>query len=307
MKRRELLKHMGLTAGAVALCGTPMTIGVVSAAEQKRKRALRIAHITDCHVTDHPSCLNGMKKVMEQLNSMKDRPQLIINSGDIIMEANNKSKEEAETLWNLWDELVKENKIPIHYCPGNHDYWWPKDKDLAAKENPDFNQGLYLRRSAMPAPYYTFENQGWKFISLNSMDKWYALGEEQFSWLEEELMKAGNQPVCIFSHVPIISITPLMYNLNRQTYGDIRYSGDQHKDARQLKDLFYKTGNVKLCLSGHMHYIDAVDYIGVKYICSGSASASWWGGILDEFPHVYTIIDLYEDGGLDYQFVYYNQ
>ena len=49
MKRRELLKYIGLTAGTVALSGSA---SIVSAAEQssKSKRVLRIAHITDVHI-----------------------------------------------------------------------------------------------------------------------------------------------------------------------------------------------------------------------------------------------------------------
>ncbi|MBI3482145.1 MAG: metallophosphoesterase, partial [Bacteroidetes bacterium] len=79
------------------------------------------------------------------------------------------------------------------------------------------------------------------------------------------------------------------------------------KDAKALKDLFYKFNKVKLCLSGHIHYIDAVEYLGVKYICSGAASSNWWEGVLDEFPNAYTLIDLNTDGTTEHKYVFYSE
>lgn len=80
-----------------------------------------------------------------------------------------------------------------------------------------------------------------------------------------------------------------------------------HLDHQRIKDLFFKHKNVKLCLSGHVHYLDAVQYLGVKYLCNGAVSGNWWreNFVLDEFPPVYSIIDLYADGTSELQTVYY--
>ena len=66
MKRRELLKHIGSTAGAVALGGTT---AVVSATEQrnKRKRILRIAHITDVHIRPEENAPDRFRKCLDEI------------------------------------------------------------------------------------------------------------------------------------------------------------------------------------------------------------------------------------------------
>jgi hypothetical protein len=74
-----------------------------------------------------------------------------------------------------------------------------------------------------------------------------------------------------------------------------------HVDARRLKDLFRIHPNVKLCLSGHTHLIDRVDYLGVTYLCSGAVSGAWWKGPYQEFQNSFTIIDLYDGGSFDFQ------
>jgi hypothetical protein len=101
----------------------------------------------------------------------------------------------------------------------------------------------------------------------------------------------------------------LLYYTKRKPIAEVKFpSGDMHNDHQRLKDLFFKHKNVRLCLSGHVHYVDAIEYLGIKYLCNGAVSGNWWGTplVLDEFPPVYSIIDLYPDGSSDQQYVYYN-
>ena len=55
-------------------------------------------------------------------------------------------------------------------------------------------------------------------------------------------------------------------------------------------------------------YVDAIEYLGVKYLCNGAVSGNWWGSplSLDEFAPVYAVIDLYEDGSSDHRMMYYD-
>ena len=85
----------------------------------------------------------------------------------------------------------------------------------------------------------------------------------------------------------------------------------QHKDALELKRLFYKHPNVRLCLSGHTHQVDEISFLGVKYIVGGAVSGNWWSDgertsfVFEEFPPAYTIIDLYNDRTISHQTVPY--
>src|SRR6188768_3873004 len=158
--------------------------------------------------------------------------------------------------------------------------------------------------------YYSFERKGWKFIALDSINgtDGYQLDDEQFAWLDNELAKT-NSPVCVFNHVPILSMGALLYSTKRTPLKDVKFpSGDMHNDHQRIKDLFQKRKSVKLALSGHVHYVDAIEYLGVKYLCNGAVSGNWWRNplALDEFEPVYAVIDLYDDGSTNHRLVYYD-
>ena len=79
-----------------------------------------------------------------------------------------------------------------------------------------------------------------------------------------------------------------------------------HIDARKIKDLFSDYPNIKLAISGHVHLADKANYLGIDYLCNGAACGAWWQGNYQEFPPLYAIIDLYEDGSFNSELVHYN-
>jgi len=92
---------------------------------------------------------------------------------------------------------------------------------------------------------------------------------------------------------------------NEQT-GQWRVPGAwMHIDARRIKDLFRKHRNVQLCISGHIHLHDRVDYLGVSYFCNGAVCGGWWNGGFQEFLPSYAIVDLYDDGSFENRLVPY--
>ena len=78
-----------------------------------------------------------------------------------------------------------------------------------------------------------------------------------------------------------------------------------HIDARKLKDLFFQYANVKLCISGHIHLLDRVDYNNITYLCNGAVCGKWWRGNYQENPPGYALIDLYDDGSFAHQYIAY--
>jgi len=152
--------------------------------------------------------------------------------------------------------------------------------------------------------YYTFENKGWKFICLDS--SFYAgskkaytakLDNEQFSWLKNELKNTNPEtPVCIASHIPILSAA-VFFDGDNVKKGEWEIPGAwMHTDAKKLKSLFYKYPNVKVALSGHIHLADKTEYLGVNYFCNGAVCGGWWNGNYQEFGPAYAIVGFYEDG-----------
>jgi 3',5'-cyclic AMP phosphodiesterase CpdA len=304
LSRRDLFAFGA--AGAAGL----MASGPLGAARaNEREPAIRAAHITDVHITDGRDAPGGVAKMFEHMFGQADwRPELVLNSGDTVMAVDGRtSGARAAEQIALWKAAVKACPAPIWSCLGNHDVWnGDEPTDSVPIEKKGF--GLLTEALGMPAPYYSFDQGGWHFVSLNSMCNWpkYAsLSEEHFDWLKNDLAK-NKLPTVVLSHVPILSVTS-------QVYGDeIRRGNDNvvpgtwhHADCWAISEVFRRHPEVKLCLSGHMHTQDRCEYRGVTYICGGAASGAWWGGSEYGFPPCYGRIDLFDDGTFAYEFVDY--
>jgi 3',5'-cyclic-AMP phosphodiesterase len=312
--RRKFIKSAAVGGVITSVLPTWLTAKEADRSFVKnKKRALRIAHITDVHLLDRKNAETCFTRVLHEINSMKDTPELIINTGDTVMDENKQTRETVSTRWDVWSKITRaENNIPIKSALGNHDVWYGPDEKLDSEYKLDKRYGKQwaVEMLNLSNRYYSFVQNGWKFIALDSIngENGYQLDEEQFAWLEKELA-VTTEPVCVYNHVPILSMGALLYYTKRKPLSEIKFpSGDMHNDHQRIKDLFYKHKQVKLCLSGHVHYVDAVEFLGVKYLCNGAVSGNWWGTplALEEHPPVYTIIDLYEDGTMDHQMIYYN-
>jgi predicted phosphodiesterase len=77
---------------------------------------------------------------------------------------------------------------------------------------------------------------------------------------------------------------------------------EMHTDATALHDRFRAAGNVRLCLSGHIHLLDRCELDGVTYICDGAVSGAWWKGPLDGIREGFGVIDLRPDGGFTHRY-----
>lgn len=284
-----------------------------TAGKQEAKRAFRIAHITDVHIFDQPEAERLFAQIITEINSAKDRPDFIINTGDTVMDENKQTLETVEKRWSAWRKAMGNNKLPVYSALGNHDVWYGPDakSDAEYKKDKRYGKQWAIDELKMPSRYYSFEKKNWKFIALDSIngENGYQLDAEQIQWLEAELKSVtAGKHVCVFNHVPILSMGALLYSTKRNPIADVKFpSGDMHNDHQAIKDIFYKFKNVRLCLSGHVHYVDEIDYLGVKYLCNGAVSGNWWRSplSLDEFAPVYTFIDFYEDGTTSHQHVYY--
>jgi 3',5'-cyclic-AMP phosphodiesterase len=310
--RREFLKHAG-AFGALTALSTGLVTAETLNSRKKSKRALRIAHITDVHMLEQQNAKAYFSIVISEINKLKDKPDFIINTGDTVMDENHQSRETVEQRWTVWNAIMKkENNLDIFSAIGNHDVWYGPDDvtDAEYKKDKRYGKQWAIDELKLPNRYYSFSSRGWKFIALDSINgsNGYQLDDEQFAWLEREIRNATT-PILVYNHVPILSMGALLYYTKRKPVAEVMFpSGDMHNDHQRVKDLFHTNQQVKVCLSGHVHYVDAIEYLGVKYYCNGAVSGNWWGTplALEEFPPVYAIIDLFEDGTSGHQLVYYN-
>jgi len=301
MLRRTLLKNLG---GLLLMPAVPS--GIIS---KDKTRVLRVAHLTDVHLKDKLDAPARFAKCLHHLQRQKG-VDMILNGGDIVFDMNKENIDTINTQWKLWHSMIKADcSLPIPYTIGNHDIWW--------NEN-DRGQVLYGKQYALDqlrlsSPYYSFIKNGWKFIVLDSVhldfdDTWYIgkLGDVQLDWLTNELKNTnGDMPVCVLSHIPILSATLMVDDNDRGTNKWEILGGEMHTDTNKIVSLFYQYPNVKLCLSGHIHLRDKVVYNNVTYICNGAVSGAWWEGNKRETAPGYGLIDFFADGSFDEQYVNY--
>ncbi|MDN5286941.1 MAG: hypothetical protein JWR38_3215 [Mucilaginibacter sp.] len=306
MKRRDLIKKIGFAAGTVALSNVAMASPVAS--DQKKRRVLKVAHITDVHIRPEYNAMARFKKCLEMIK--KDKVDLILNGGDSIYAADydNIKKDRVLELWSCWKksvELVKD--IPMYSVLGNHDMWWQgKGDELFGK--PGVLKMLGLKNS-----YYSFDKNDWHFIMLDSNHPQTPgmLDEEQWNWFVQDVKSNADKAILIMSHYPLLSCTGIVDN-KPDFIGPFKVSGSyNHLDIMKFIEVFNKNKNIKVCLSGHIHLLDKVWYNDVNFLCNGAVSGFWWEPGDDNKSSYkqtvpgYSIINLYNDGSFDDEYIKY--
>lgn len=307
VSRREVVRIAG--AAALGLAGARSVLAQNPPAA--RKRVLRIAHLTDIHIAPEHKAAEGFASCLRHVQSQKDKPDLIFTGGDHIMDSIGANEARTREQWELYRKVLKaECSLPVEPCIGNHDCWGLNRKDSGATGN----EPLYGKKWAMDSlgldrEYRSFDRAGWHFIMLDSTfpqgDGYTArLDDRQFEWLAEDLRRTDpKKPVLVLSHIPILAVC-VFFDGDNEKSGDWVVPGAWvHIDSRRIKDLFLKHRNVKVCLSGHVHLIDRVEYLGVSYVCNGAVCGGWWEGPYQECDAGYALVDLYDDGSFENRYV----
>jgi 3',5'-cyclic AMP phosphodiesterase CpdA len=311
LTRRTILSRAAFAAAA-GIGWSPLPTFSADA-PAPRRRALRLAHLTDVHVQPELGAGEGLAACLRHAQSLEDPPQLLLTGGDGVMDVFGADAPRAKVLADLWRRVWKaECSLPVEHCVGNHDIWgWDRKESGTAGNEPLWGKKWALDLYGLSRPYRSFDRAGWHFIVLDSMtpaaDGYVGkLDDAQFAWLAADLRAVPpTTPVLVLSHIPILSIAAMMYGDQEKTGQWVVPASWVHIDARRIKDLFRQYRNVKLCLGGHIHLCDRVEYEGVTYACGGAVCADWWKGNLDGTEEGYTVVDLYTDGAFDIQYVPY--
>ena len=233
MNRRIALKSIGASLLAPALAKANISTD--------SKPVMRIAHITDVHLKDKFGAPAKFTRCLHHLQNQSLKVDLILNGGDIVFDMNKEQQSTIDAQWKLYKNVIKnECSLPVKYCLGNHDIWWQEDKkDLAI-----YGKQSSMAQLQLTKPYYSFTQNGWKFILLDSVHldidgTWYIgkLGDEQFTWLKRELEQTDTKtPVLIMSHIPILTATNLIDDdvVNKWTM----LGGDMHTDTSKIISLW---------------------------------------------------------------------
>jgi len=305
MKRRDFLTAIPLAAGAAALGATSLEAG--------KKKSFRVAHLTDIHLKPGEIPEKGMAKALHAAQNLQPKADFIINSGDSIMDALEADKPGVATQWKLFHEIMKqENSLPVYPAIGNHDIWGWFNKNEQDKQDNVYGKQWAVDELKLAKRYYSFEKNNWMFIvldstQLNPKGGYIAyLDDEQLIWFKEKLASSQHRYVCVVSHIPVLSICSGLFFNKTEANGDLLLKRNlMHTDFLQLKDIFKMYSNIKVCISGHIHLQDEVNYLGVRYYCNGAVSGNWWKGSFQEFAPAFAVMDFFEDGSFTRSIVNY--
>src|SRR5262249_29889079 len=154
------------------------------------------------------NCPALARACFRRIKEVAPKPDLVLHSGDAIMDALQTERSEVARQWQLWKELEQELPMKPRYAIGNHDVW--------GQGSPAAGKGWAIDELGMPKRYYRFDQGGWRFIVLDSPQPkevgWYTarIDEEQLAWLQAELKDTPSaMPIAIMSHIPILSVAVL--------------------------------------------------------------------------------------------------
>ncbi|MBK7106931.1 MAG: metallophosphoesterase [Ignavibacteriae bacterium] len=216
---------------------------------------IKIGMCSDVHLPTMHDSKERITKFIDSMNTAK--PDFIIELGDFVI-----PKLQFDSMYAIWNSF----KGKKYHVIGNHEM----------DGGTTLEQALAYRK--MESSYYSFSQNGFKFIILNGNDKkdvnqkGYStfIGKEQIIWLQEQLINA-DEPIIIFSHQGI-GTDP--NNPNE------RYSVENSKDIRALfehHNISNKISKIICCFNGHTHHDFAEEINGIWYVTINSMAYKWLG------------------------------
>lgn len=314
LNRREFLRAAGVLSagGMLTACGGP----------GDGPAALTLALISDVHMLPNDVARSGLRRALDHIRRQQPAVQAILNAGDSILDALESPAAEVEAEWDAFVQVMQAGTdLPVYHLIGNHDVWGWGLADPSLEDDPRYGKGWAVEALGLAGPYSAFELGEWQFFALDSThrptldadephgDIPYTgrLDDTQFEWLSQQLAQSDpDRPVGLLSHIPILSAGELQDGDNEATGNWLVPGAWIHIDARRLVELFHQHPNVRLCLSGHSHQHERLEYLGVTYVSGGAISGGWWMGDYMHFPTGYVLLSLGRDGTCQSRLVDYN-
>lgn len=175
-------------------------------------------------------------------------PDLILTTGDNAYESGTVG-EYAVNVFKPYQALLAE--VPMYPSMGNHDYTTEEGGPMKELfEMPSGNSGT--------EEYYSFNYDNIHFVAVNSnLD--YAVGSDQYTWLQEDLETADQRWKIVYFHHPVFSS-----GLHGSTSG-----------MDTILAPLFSANNVDVVLNGHDHDYERNSKVdGVLYVVTGGGGRS---------------------------------
>lgn len=260
---------------------------------QHKQESLRIGLIADIQYADkadrdtrfYKASVGKLQESMEAFNEAKVDFTVVL--GDFV--------DEGPKDWPPIRQLLQQSVVPVYKLLGNHDY-----------ESVEDPCKLY-ETFEMPAPYYSLDTAGWRFVFLNTnelsayatvaesalevefkqmaselkiqqrshVQPWNGgIGHTQMKWLEEELntAKLKDLKVLVLTHHPLLP----------------ENNGHEALNNREILNLLSDHKHVKAVISGHNH-------VGAFACYQGLPCITLEGMVETADQNAYGILDVFEN------------
>jgi 3',5'-cyclic-AMP phosphodiesterase len=235
-----------------------------------------MAFITDIHLESAMGAVNGLKKVIDTINILA--PDMVITGGDLVADALQASEGRADSLFNLYLNMMKGLKVPLYNTMGNHEMFGVYPVSGIKPDHPMYGSKMFQNK--IGKTYYSFTHKGWKFFILCSIEPTTArvytghISSEQMAWLKSELDTTDKKtPIVLVTHIPFIS------SLEQLTSGSMAANkeGLVISNSKEVLDLF-NGYELRLVLQGHLHFLEDIYAWNTHFITGGAVCAGWWRG-----------------------------
>lgn len=269
------------------------------------KNSFRVLFVTDMHLT--PAIEQSIKAADHLKKFINNNSQIdfVINGGDAVYDVAKLAEPAGGEMWEAAVSFFKGLNKPVYHCIGNHDiYEWELSEQTLTQ--PQKGKDAVIKHLQMPGRYYSFAHKDWRFVVLDSthyVTKGYKghLDEEQFQWLNKELLSVKEKNTCLVSHIPVVTACDTLYLpwAKHDVFPKIaeRLS---HDDAGRIFEATEQK-NVPVFLHGHLHMRETIQYKQTSTHTIGAFCADMWKGPFHGFKPGFTLIDFAENGAVTLQ------
>ena len=227
----------------------------------RRKPYSRAAIITDIHYGFDSGAKFGSKapRLMQAFEKAvaRHKPDFGVDIGDrVSTTSGERDTKNMETLQQYFNRMT----TPVHHVMGNHDL-----SRLSRQENERITGG--------PASSYSNNVGDFHFVFWNPDMKPTAQGwkitEDDLNWLKNDLAQTSRKTI-LFSHIPLDHED----KADPHPYENI-LSRFHYADSDNIRKVLEDTGNVMLCMNGHVHRNHHSHINGIHYISQQSLTQTY--------------------------------
>jgi 3',5'-cyclic AMP phosphodiesterase CpdA len=223
----------------------------------------RIAQISDTHLSDEkPFFVDNFVRIGEALRA--DRPDLVLNSGDIALDGAASDAKRGESDLAAARALHDGLELPVRFLPGNHDIGDCQDAPAHGEGTIDAaRRARYLRHFG--ADWWAFDVPGWRLLGVNAqlLGSDLSAAQEQDAAIAEAAVGLGPRCLALFLHKPMFD----------RDLGETEITGRFVNPAPRQRLVALLGGAVPaLVACGHVHQYRSTEAAGTRHVWGTSTA-----------------------------------